>query len=168
MSKLAYKETTWFQYLDHGMKDLVIQSFLLLDIEKGFSKPRFHDYSFIVFPIAKAYEGFLKRFFYDVHLISDPDFLDSHFRIGRSLNPDLPSKFRDRDWIYERLKKLCAQKGDPELADQMWIVWREARNQLFHYYFPDHNHFITLDEASRRVDMVVDVLARSIDDDLKI
>ena len=57
---MQFKSEAWYQFLDEGMADLVKQAYSLLD---KFKVPEYHDYSFIVFPMAKAYEGFLKNGF---------------------------------------------------------------------------------------------------------
>ena len=40
------------------------------------------DYSYLVFPFAKMYEGFLKQLFLDVGFISERDYYSNHFRIA--------------------------------------------------------------------------------------
>ena len=50
-------------------------------------KSEISDYSFVVFPFAKAYEGFLKRFFLDAGYIKEEEYFSDEIRIGRILNP---------------------------------------------------------------------------------
>ena len=52
----------WWDYLEEDLQELLRESTLLLDKVEKWEKT-FHDYSFIVFPAAKAYEGFLKKLF---------------------------------------------------------------------------------------------------------
>lgn len=145
----------WYEYLDEPMRELVDQSYYLLDHEEMNERELF-DYSFIVFSMAKAYEGFLKKFLYEVGLISLTDYKGISFRIGRSLNPDLPNKFRDDHWIYDDLQRMC-DSHPKEVAKQMpsmlWNAWRMGRNALFHY-FPGKQEFIDLAEARNRVEMI--------------
>jgi hypothetical protein len=63
------------------MKDLMRESFHLLDREKENSSNS-HDYAFVVFPAAKAYEGFLKKVLFDLKLITKQQYLGDRFRIG--------------------------------------------------------------------------------------
>ncbi len=88
------------------------------------------DYAFIVFPIAKAYEGFLKEFLYALELIDQRTFEGKRFRIGRALNPDINENQRDEWWLYDDVSRLC---GDA-LASTLWNAWLECRNRVFHYY----------------------------------
>lgn len=145
----------WYVYLDEPMRELVDQSYYLLDHEEMNERELF-DYSFIVFSMAKAYEGFLKKFFYDIGLIDLADYKGTFFRIGRSLNPDLPNKYRDEHWIYDDLQRMCEShpKGAAkEMPSMLWNAWRMGRNALFHY-FPGKQEFIDLEEARSRVELI--------------
>lgn len=160
-----YRRTSWYLFLDTGMRELVDQSFRLLDDEANLPKNRFRDYSYLVFPIARAYEGFLKKLFESLGLIDQYQLLNPHFRIGRSLNPDLPEKFRDQSWLFDDLHKIYRDCGQPQLAMDMWEAWREGRNQLFHYYFSAQEHFTKLEEADKLVHNFAQVMAKVIDCD---
>lgn len=150
-----YKQTGWYRYMEEPMQDLVQETFVLLEIfrgsgEEGGESPgaaKQHDYAFLVFPMAKAYEGFLKKMLLDMGLISKRQYYGEHFRIGRALNPNLPKRYR-HGWVYERLVSWC---GGKELPDMLWDVWKEARNRIFHF-FPDHQEFISLQEAETLIE----------------
>lgn len=130
-------------YLDESMRDLVEESYQLLEMSNvQSSMSNLHDYSFTVFPMAKAYEGFLKKVLLDMGLISKNQYYGEHFRIGRALNPNLPKRYRS-GWVYERLVAAC---GSSSLPDEMWRAWKRARNKIFHF-FPNHQEFISLGEA---------------------
>ena len=126
----------WWGYLEEDLRELVKESFLLLRLFSPETsvqgKLKFHDYSFIVFPIAKAYEGFLKRMFVDLGFITQEDYYGSRFRIGKALNPSLEEKYR-KESIYDRIIDYC---GGKEVADKLWVTWKDARNVIFHW-FPD-------------------------------
>lgn len=119
-------------------------------------RPEVHDFSFIVFPLAKAYEGFLRDYFFQAGLISKRDYEGKYFRIGRSFNPDLPNRLRDEDWIYDDVARLCSE----ETARDLWKAWIEGRNHLFHYYSHDR-YCLTYEEAVERVWMLVDVMEKA-------
>lgn len=141
------------------MRDLVRTSFALLEREEshlrqGSGEPM-HDYSFVVFPMAKAYEGFLKKVFLDMGLINKKQFLGDRFRIGKSLNPHLPVRYQ-WDWVYDRLAKYC---GGEELPLFMWETWKNARNKIFHF-FPDHHEFISLNTARKLITEITQVMEK--------
>ncbi|OGC92691.1 hypothetical protein A2899_02590 [Candidatus Amesbacteria bacterium RIFCSPLOWO2_01_FULL_49_25] len=152
----SYRETNWWKYLEEPMQDLVKESFLLLERERG-SRDGWHDYSFVVFPMAKAYEGFLKKLFLDLKLISRQQYFGEHFRIGRALNPNLPKRYRS-GWVYGKLVDYC---GSEDLPLTLWGVWKKARNQIFHF-FPDHHQFISLGQASRLIDELGGVMEQAL------
>lgn len=142
-----YTQAIWFSYLDASQRELVEQAYQLLESEEGRAS-HWTDYAFVVFPMAKAYEGFLKKFFYDLEIIDDRLYTSTFFRIGKSLNPDLPNKYRDDEWLVGRLDEKCPLTvGDP-LSRVLWKTWKEGRNLLFHY-FPGSSRKVTLVEAAR-------------------
>jgi len=139
--KLAKKP--WWSYLDETQRQLLEQSLELLEKEKR-TKTKKVDYSFVVFPAAKAYEGFLKKLLYDIGLITKEDFLGDKFRLGRALNPSL-GKNHWAGSIYERLKSFC---GGEALPYGLWQTWKQGRNLLFHYFEGGENK-ISLEESGK-------------------
>lgn len=130
-------------YLSPSQQSLISQGFYLVEDAKTHTPVhRITDYSYLVFPFAKAYEGFLKQLFLDLHLIDKAHYESDHFRIGRMLSPHLQHKLRD-DSIFRKLVNLT---GDSELAESLWTTWKEGRNLIFHY-FPHNTRAITLSEA---------------------
>lgn len=176
-----YKDKPWFQFLDRSMQDLAKTSYILLDLFQTNPHSRdnidlsptlgrdirddtafrslIHDYSFIVFPMAKAYEGFLKKWLFTNKLIDKNDYLSDHFRLGKALNPSLDRKFRDNDYVYDKIVANCS---DPHLADRLWDAWKECRNLIFHY-FPDREHLVaTTEEAQSRLNQLTSVMAAAL------
>lgn len=143
----------WWWYLEEGTGELLEESFVLLEDAQSWSK-QFHDYAFVVFPAAKAYEGYLKKLFLDLGFITSEDYYGKKFRIGKSLNPNLSERFRDESWVYDDLSKYC--KG-PALADKLWLTWKNGRNLLFHW-FPNERNAITLDEAGKMLDKIIEAM----------
>lgn len=143
----SLNEKEWWNYLGEDLQELLLQSKFLL--EKA-SDIKAHDYSFVIFPAAKAYEGFLKKLFYELHFINDEDYFGKHFRIGKSLNPNLPKEIRRRE-VYSELVNYT---GNTDLANNLWETWRACRNLTFHW-FPDEKNAITLVEAQQGIDMII-------------
>lgn len=151
----------WWSYLEPGMKELMMQSVLLLEKTKSW-KSEFNDYSFIVFPAAKAYEGFLKTLFLDLGFITKDEFTGKKFRIGKALNPTLYThamkkhvrykKLRSEMSVYDKLIEYC---DGVDLADNLWNTWKECRNILFHW-FPNETNSISRDEAGAKIRMIMD------------
>jgi hypothetical protein len=158
----AVEQKVWWSYLGEDLQKLLITSkFLITTVESwGADLPggegKFDDYAFVVFPAAKAYEGFLKKMFLDLKFISEEDYFGKHFRIGKSLNPSLPVEIR-KDEVYDKIVKYCGGKA---LADNLWETWRVCRNLTFHW-FPNEKNTITLDEAIERVNMIISAMDMS-------
>jgi hypothetical protein len=152
-----WEGTNWWKYLDETLRDLMKQSFdLLKNEEKRLKDPNekpYHDYAYVVFPAAKAYEGFLKKVFLDMKLLTVQQYYSDHFRIGRALSPTLPKRYRT-GWVYGRLADYC---GGEMLPMQMWEVWKRARNRTFHF-FPQHRECINLEEAGILVRDITEIM----------
>jgi hypothetical protein len=111
-----------------------------------------NDYSFLVSPVSKAYEGYLKDFFLKTHIIDKYDYESDRFRVGKTLNPSLRYK---RFSIYQKLANL-SQEGE-SLAEKLWNAWKYGRNEIFHY-FPNNLKNLTRDEAEERIAMLLDAI----------
>lgn len=151
---LKIENKPWWNYMPEDLQHSLKLSLHLADEAAVWSK-KFHDYSFIVFPAAKAYEGFLKKLFLDLKFITEGDYKGKHFRIGKALNPNLERKYRNDDWVYKKLAKYC--NNDNELPEKLWNTWREARNLTFHW-FPDERNFVNHNEATEKLLMVIDAI----------
>lgn len=148
----ALQKRVWWGYLHEDLQELIYESILLLDASKDWDG-KFHDYAFIVFPAAKAYEGFLKRLFLDMGFISREDYSGKRFRIGKALNPSLEPRLRFES-VYDRVVDVT---GNKELADTLWETWSKSRNLLFHW-FPEEKNAITYEEAESNLNMIIETM----------
>lgn len=154
---ISEKSELW-KYLSVGQKDLVRQGYFLLEDAKTHSpKHEVSDYSYLVFPFAKAYEGFLKQLFFDLGLIKRWQYESEHFRIGKALSPNLV-KLLKKHSVYGQ---LIGRFGGADLANRLWKTWKQGRNELFHYF--SHNlKAITLEEAEQIINEIVDTMIYAI------
>lgn len=147
----------WWSYIHEDLQELLKESFLMIKIfgkkdDKILKEIEdFHDFAFIVFPAAKAYEGFLKTLFLDLGFIDSEDYYGKRFRIGKALNPSLDTYLRQKESVYD---KLVTYIGGRELADTLWETWKMARNLLFHW-FPNEKNVVTFGEAKERVESIL-------------
>mgnify|MGYP005838961869 FL=1 len=149
----------WWNFIHEDLRELLSQSFLLSDVAGGWRQgflrqEEIHDYSFIVFPAAKAYEGFLKTLFLDLGFISKEDFYGKRFRIGKALNPVLEKRLRRKISVYDKLVNFCQSRT---LADELWNTWKTCRNLTFHW-FPDEKNALTYDEAVSCIQRIVNAM----------
>jgi hypothetical protein len=143
------------KYLTRQQYGLIADGLTLCKMLENRGINHISDYSFLVSPFAKAYEGFLKRFFYQIRLINKNDYLSDHFRVGKTLNPTLRYK---RFSIFQKLSDLDPQ-GE-ELAETLWHAWKQSRNLIFHY-FPQNLKRLTLPEAIDRVGLIEKAISQT-------
>ncbi len=147
---------TWWKFLGEDLQKLLKTSEFIYGVVEGWGvdlpggRVEFDDYSFVVFPAAKAYEGFLKKLFLGLGFISENDYYGKHFRIGKALNPSLPKEM-ERESVYSKIVTYC--KGRT-LADKLWETWKLSRNLTFHW-FPNEKNAISLGEAKDRIEMII-------------
>lgn len=144
---LIYSQA-WYQQMNSWQRELVRTTLELYSREERLNSS-FTDYSFVIFPMAKAYEGFLKDFFYKTGLINKRTYGDKRFRIGRALNPDLHPNRQDEFWLYGEIQRRCGQ----ELARQLWDTWLTCRNQVFHY-FPENQRKLSLLDVAADIEKI--------------
>lgn len=139
----------FWDYLSQNQKDLILEgNFLMNDVIKHHNFT-FKDYSFLIFPFAKAYEGYLKQLFHDVGFISRLDYVSDHLRLGKLMSPNLVDRLGDRS-LYKQMKDHVTK----EFADLVWNTWKMGRNQIFHY-FPHNLKAVSLSEAEEIVAQII-------------
>lgn len=149
--------TEFWKYLSQKQKDLIHQGDFIRHevIEEG--KYNFDDYAFMVFPYAKAFEGFLKQLFKDVGFLTEEDYISDHLRLGKLMSPNMAGKLGEQS-LYKKL----IQFGSKDLADKIWDSWRNGRNRVFHY-FPHNLEAITLSEAEEKSAMILETMEYAYD-----
>lgn len=115
------------QFLSAQLRELFDDGERLVSaIDNGYK-----DYSFMVFPFAKGYEGFLKDLFLKIGAIGEQQYHSDHWRVGKALNPQLEKDRWHMDSVYDRLAQYC---GGTSLPETLWSAWKRGRNQVFHYF----------------------------------
>lgn len=140
MQVIARNSNLW-NYMVPEIRDLIEDGETILNfVHQNKHRAEISDYSFIVFPFAKAYEGFLKKFLWDVGLITEDEYFGDEIRIGRLLNPN----YEDNTSVYN---KVCQHaEGGESIAERLWKAWKKGRNTVFHY-FPHNFKKLEYDEA---------------------
>lgn len=129
--------------------------FLIADSVRHHDKPP-TDFSYLVFPFAKLYEGFLKKLFLDAGIISERDYHSDHFRIGRALSPNLTRRLG----LKSAYQQISDRYGN-ELAARLWHTWKEGRNLVFHY-FPHNYRSLTRVAAIELVNQLVGTMREAV------
>lgn len=142
----------FWEYLSQPQKDLILEGeYLMNDVIKHNSY-QFKDYSFLIFPFAKTYEGFLKKLFADIHFISHLDYISDHLRLGKLMSPNLIGRLGERS-----LYKKIVDASSRDLADHIWNTWKIGRNQIFHY-FPHNLKAVSFNEAENIVNQIISTM----------
>ncbi len=124
----------------------------------------YSDYSFIIFPFAKVYEGFLKKLFLQIGAINEYQYTDDRWRVGRALNPQLEKEYRHTESVYDRLVGYCGSHGTSQgekLAEALWQAWKKGRNQVFHFW-PGRSKQLSLEEAREIVSEIEAAMERAL------
>jgi hypothetical protein len=120
-----------YEYLSPQQRVLAGDGEFLVSDSIGHKNEEPTDYSYLVFPFAKMFEGFLKQLFLDLGFIEEGMYYSDRFRIGKALSPNYSNYAGS---VYGQVEK----KYGKALATRLWHVWKEGRNLVFHY-FP-HNY----------------------------
>lgn len=153
MSDFNLDKRVWWSDLDSDLQELLKESVMLIE-KAGNWERHFSDYSFCVFPAAKAYEGFLKTVFLKLGFMTEEQFMGRRFRVGKALNPDLEKRYREKEGVYDRLVVYC---NGNETADELWKTWKECRNILFHW-FPKEKRNVNLAQAREKVMQILSAM----------
>lgn len=141
-----------YKVITDEQRELLDQGFHLIAHVDEDRTYKFSDYSFVVFPFAKAYEGFLKYMFLRAGFISKGEYMSKYFRVGKSMSPNLIDKLRGKS-VY---KQICNLVGC-DLSEKIWRTWKEGRNEVFHF-FPDNLRSLTLQEAEDVIERLLQTM----------
>jgi hypothetical protein len=146
-----------WQYLSESQRVLAGDgAFLLADSARHINEEP-TDYSYIVFPFAKLYEGFLKQLFLDLSFIDQHEYASEHYRIGKALSPNLV-RLLGRRSVYRQIELRFGK----DLATRLWHAWKNGRNLVFHY-FPHNYRSLSLEQAKNQIRLLVETMEQSIE-----
>jgi hypothetical protein len=148
---IAERSPLW-QVMSADEQQLARDGEVLLDDRLLHPNERLSDYSYLVFPFAKLYEGFLKQSLHTLHIIGDREYQSDHFRMGKALSPHM-ARTLGANSAYGRVQE---QYG-AALAEQLWVTWKQGRNLVFHY-FPHNVRRLTQEEARELILMIIETM----------
>ncbi|RJR27140.1 hypothetical protein C4561_03175 [candidate division WWE3 bacterium] len=157
--QLVDRKSWLWNYLQPEIKNLISDGEILLTfVRKGKTGAKITDYSFLVFPFAKAYEGFLKKLFLDLGIIAHDEYYGDEIRIGRLLNPRYQKEVRN---VFSH--ECRSATGKKPLMEELWAVWKRGRNLVFHY-FPHNFRKLSYQEAMDIITEMVDIMHSAVAD----
>jgi hypothetical protein len=152
--KIQFSQEVW-DYISPHQKDLIISGNYLLDYFTSNSL-NILDFSFIIFPFAKAYEGYLKQLFLDVNFITEEEYESDYLRLGKLLSPNNSNAQFDTTSVYNKIRDTV----HVTLAKKVWITWKKARNEVFHY-FPHNYKQVGYGEALQHIHEIKQIIEES-------
>jgi hypothetical protein len=144
-----------YEYLSPQQRVLAGDGEFLVSDSIGHKNEEPTDYSYLVFPFAKMFEGFLKQLFLDLGFIEEGMYYSDRFRIGKALSPNYSNYAGS---VYGQVEK----KYGKALATRLWHVWKEGRNLVFHY-FPHNYRALTRDQAIELIDQLIQAMEEAVD-----
>ncbi|OGG04185.1 hypothetical protein A2Z33_03450 [Candidatus Gottesmanbacteria bacterium RBG_16_52_11] len=141
-----------WQYLSPNQRTLAEDGEHILKDSALHENPEPTDYSYLVFPYAKMYEGFLKQLFLDLGIISDHAYGSERFRIGKALSPNLVRRLGGHS-AYGQVEHQFGK----DLATRLWHTWKEGRNLVFHY-FPHNYRALSREQAEDLIAGIVETM----------
>jgi hypothetical protein len=150
--EMIKRNSPLWEYLTPEMKQLAIEGERLLSTCTLQGDTDIVDFSYLVFPWGKLYEGFLKKMFLDLKFIVPEDYYGNEIRVGKLLSSGFGTKPPHRLSI---IKELSSAKVFGEnLTKVMKAVWKNSRNMVFHF-FPNNVYSIDLPNAKKRIEDTV-------------
>jgi len=146
------EDSLLWDYLSYDQKQLARDGGTLIKDCAHMRNEKLSDYSYLVFPFAKLYEGFLKQLFLDIGVITRRSYESNHFRIGKVLSPNMARTLGSRS-AYSRIAHTYGESH----ATLLWTTWKQGRNLVFHY-FPHNVCRLTFDEAKAQIERIVQVM----------
>ncbi|MFH0749370.1 MAG: hypothetical protein V1917_00455 [Candidatus Gottesmanbacteria bacterium] len=148
---IQHEDLVW-SYLTKEQRVLVDDGVFLMKDSLMHKDQEPTDYSYLVFPFAKLYEGFLKDVFLQLGVISSLDYVSNRFRIGKVLNPNIVKQLHGKS-VFGQLRN----RYGIELAEHLWYAWKQGRNLVFHY-FPSNFRMLSREQALSTIELLTDAM----------
>jgi hypothetical protein len=147
--EMIKRNSQLWEYLSPDMRQLAVEGEKLLGTCTLQGETDITDFSYLVFPWGKLYEGFLKKMFLDLKFITPEEYYGNEIRIGKLLSSGSEVKPAHRLSI---VKELSSDTVFGEnLTKVMKGIWKNSRNMVFHF-FPDNVYSIDLVNAKKRIE----------------
>ncbi len=146
-----------YSFLDDSQNRLLLDSLLIKTIftlpESDYSRVvnvLLSDFSVMVFPSAKAFEGYIKKLLLTIGLITEKEIKEDPYKsiIGKILNGE------------EIKKKLLDKKRGRSIPKLLAVQWELCRNIILHYDL-DQPEIIKKEEALKKIDDIYEAIKKS-------
>lgn len=113
------------------------------------------DYAPLVLPIAKVYEGILKKILVEAKIVSENELLQNpSLNVGKYFNPAGNNK------IFNFIKDKSRDKVVPHV---IYSTYQECRNQILHYDQYRDNRIVSMEDAEFYVKRILHAIDKAYD-----
>lgn len=129
LNNFSWKGGNFDKFLGKEILQLRLDTQKLIELN-DLEDNNFYDYSFIIQPYAKAFEGFLKKVLVELKIVGLEEFkVDPSIPINKFFNP--------KDGIVK--DNLPDKKRDKAIPSVIFSVYQECRNDILHFdLYRDH------------------------------
>jgi len=151
IEKIGYST---YLFLDDYQRRLLLDGLLIKTIFTTSDSYRIfnsllNDFSVMVFPSAKAFEGYIKKLLLTIGLITEKEIKENPYKsIGKILDGE------------EIKKKLLDKKRDRTIPKLLAVQWDLCRNIILHYDL-DQPEIISKEEALKKIEDIHEAIKRS-------
>lgn len=151
--EIKWKSLEFDEFVGDDLYTIYMQSHFLLHREKNSDYVySFDDYSFVVLPAAKSYEGVLKKILVHIGLVTEQELLENP---GMALNSYFDPV--NNKSISSSLKDKARDRAVPHI---IYSTYQECRNEILHYDSYRDNK-ITLDDAEFYIKRIDDAISKA-------
>jgi len=144
-----------YLFLDNNQRKLLHDSLLIKTIFTASDSYKIfnsllNDFSIMVFPLAKGFEGYIKKLFLTIGLITEKEIKDDPYKsIGKIINNE------------DKLKmKLIDKKRYKSIPKLLSVQWDLSRNIIFHYDL-DQPEIINKEDAFKKIEDIYETIRKS-------
>ena len=142
-----------YSFLDDYQRKLLYDTLLIKTIFTTYDSNEIfnrliNDFSIVVFPSAKAFEGFIKKLLLAINLITQKEIKEDPYKsIGKIINGE------------QIQKKILDKKRDRSVLKLLVAQWDFCRNVILHYDL-DQPEIINKEEAFKKIEDIYEVMKR--------
>lgn len=142
------------EYIGNDLLELLEDGYRMINDfnkDKGtLSFPQVSDYSFLILPTAKAYEGILKKILINKGMLKEEGLKNNpNVNVGSFFNP------LGNEAVFKILRDKARDKSIPHV---IYSTYQECRNQLLHYDLYRDNRVKSIDEARFIYQRIIDAI----------
>lgn len=152
--KVKWRSKEMDIFLGKDILELINDSNTLLKLAKKNDSGNLTDFSFIVLPYAKAFEGVLKKILVEANILTNDELIaNPDISVNKYFNPASNAKI---------LELLRDKKRDKAVPYVIFSTYQECRNQILHYDTYRDLRLKTIEDAEFYIRRIDDAMQKAI------